>query len=149
MKTTPRFDTAITKLYKAFHNDTLNPDDCKKCAVGNLLDHTDSWQYLTDKHGSTRLNYIGIVHQNLGRRFQGYTPLELLLIEASFLKGCGYTGLDRGPLRRPENSRDKETLFNGLCEVVNILCQLDDIPNLMDCTKLFNFEIRPQKELQY
>ena len=46
MKTTKRFDLAIQKLYQAFHNNTLNPDDCKLCAVGNILDNNDNWKHL-------------------------------------------------------------------------------------------------------
>ena len=65
MKTTKRFDLAIQKLYQAFHNNTLNPDDCKLCAVGNILDNNDNWKHLTDKHGSIKLNYLGKLHQNL------------------------------------------------------------------------------------
>jgi hypothetical protein len=140
MTTTSRFDNAIIKLYKAFHAGTLNPDDCKNCAVGNMLENSDHWKHFTDKHGSIQLNYVGLVHQNLGRRFQGYTPLELLQIEASFLRGCGYTGLNKGPLLRPENCRDKTTLFNGLSAVVDTLCRLDNIPNMMNCTRLFDFK---------
>ena len=71
MKNSIRFENAIYKLYTAFHNKTLNPDDCKQCAVGNILDNKDSWKHLTDQHGSVTLNYIGLVHQNLGRRFNG------------------------------------------------------------------------------
>ncbi|MCA0151827.1 Na(+)-translocating NADH-quinone reductase subunit F [Winogradskyella vincentii] len=141
MKTTKRFDLAIQKLYQAFHNNRLNPDDCKLCAVGNILDNNDSWKHLTDKHGSTKLNYLGILHQNLGRRFNGYSPLELLHIEKSFLKGCGYTGFSKdNRLYRPENITDKNILFNGLNSVVTYLCELDGIVDIMDCSKLFKFE---------
>ena len=141
MKTTQRFDMAIKKLYKAFHNNTLNPDDCKYCAVGNILDNKDSWKHLTDKHGSTQLNYLGLLHQNLGRRFNGYDPFELLTIEKSFLKGCGYSGFKIGKrLYRPDNITDKDILFNGLSEVVSTLCQLDNIKDVMDCSSLFNFK---------
>jgi hypothetical protein len=62
--TTTRFDLAVKKLYKAFHNNTLNPDDCKHCAVGNILDCSDSWKNLTDRHGAVTLNYVGLVNQN-------------------------------------------------------------------------------------
>jgi len=141
MKTTIRFDRAIQKLYRAFHNDTLNPDDCKQCAVGNIMDNNDSWKHLTDKHGSTQLNYLGLLHQNLGRRFNGYSPLEILNIEKSFLKGCGYSGFMKGRrLYRPEDITDKGMLFKGLNEVVSYLCKLDNINDVMDCSVLFNFE---------
>ena len=90
MNTSLRFDNAIRKLYTAFHNDTLHPECCKQCAVGNILDRTDAWKHFSDVHGSTELNYVGIVNQKFGRRFKGYTPLELLEIESVFLIACGF-----------------------------------------------------------
>ncbi|MDN3492931.1 Na(+)-translocating NADH-quinone reductase subunit F [Winogradskyella bathintestinalis] len=141
MKTSFRFESAINKLYTAFHNKTLNPDDCKQCAVGNILDNKDNWKHLTDFHGSTQLNYVGLVHQNLGRRFNGYTPVELLQIERAFLIGCGYDLTTHKPLFKPETLDDSD-LFNGLCEVVALLCGLDGIRDIMDCSVLFGFEKR-------
>lgn len=139
MKTTQRLDNALSKLYKAFHNGTLHPECCKQCAVGNILNNTDSWKHLTDLHGSVVLNYVGMVNQNFGRRFNGYTPFELLQIEAEFLKGCGYTlPLDRN-CKKPQNPTDKEILFNGLCKTVAFLCQLDGVENIMDYPRLFQF----------
>jgi hypothetical protein len=141
MNTSNRFDAAIKKLYRAFHNDTLNPEDCKQCAVGNILDHNDSWKHLTDLHGSVKLNFVGLVHQNLGRRFNGYSPLELLQIESSFLKGCGYR-LGKTYCYKPEYFKDKDVLFNGLSEVVSTLCKLDQIDDIMDCSYLFNYQLQ-------
>tara|TARA_R110002111_G_scaffold18_3_gene177 strand:+ start:41455 stop:41898 length:444 start_codon:yes stop_codon:yes gene_type:complete len=139
MKNSIRFENAIYKLYTAFHNKTLNPDDCKQCAVGNILDNKDSWKHLTDQHGSVTLNYIGLVHQNLGRRFNGYTPIELLQIESAFLNGCGYYFTDAKRLFKPD-SINSNNLFDGLCAVVSQLCTIDKIDNVMDCSILFNFE---------
>ena len=140
MKTSTRLELAIQKLYVAFHNNTLNPECCKQCAVGNILDKTDSWKHLSDYHGSLELNYIGKVHQVLGRKFNGYTPMELLQIEATFLKACGY----QIPLHfnhyKPDNHTDKDVLFRGLSEVVTLLCELEGIPSIMDYTQLFEFE---------
>jgi hypothetical protein len=140
MKTTKRLDAALEKLYTAFHNNALNAECCKQCAVGNICDNTDSWKHLSDDHGSLQLNYIGLVHQKLGRRFHGYTPLELLKIEAEFLKGCGY----KLPLDyrngKPKNPTSKETLFNGLCAAVAFLCSLEGINNVMDYYPLFKNE---------
>ncbi|NRA91388.1 MAG: Na(+)-translocating NADH-quinone reductase subunit F [Psychroserpens sp.] len=140
MKTPNRLENAIKKLYVAFHNNELHPECCKSCAVGNILDRTDAWKHLSDYHGSTTLNYVGVVHQNLGRRFNGYTPYELLQIEATFLRACNY----QLPLSRdhfkPDNPQDKELLFEGLCEVVKFLCRLDGVPNVMDYTRLFETE---------
>jgi len=58
METTVRLEQAIKKLYVAFHNNQLHPECCKQCAVGNILDNTDSWKHLTNVHGSEVLNYV-------------------------------------------------------------------------------------------
>jgi hypothetical protein len=137
MKTPQRLDEAIKKLYLAYHNNELHPECCKSCAVGNILDRTDSWQHLSDDHGSLRLNYLGNVHQMLNRRFNGYTPQELLHVEAAFLSACGYQLPFKRYHKRPENPQDKELLFNGLCAVITLLCRLDNVTNVMDYTKLF------------
>ena len=145
-----RLENAIQKLYIAFHDNELHPECCKSCAVGNILDRTDAWKHLSDDHGSLHLNYVGKVHQAFGRRFNGYTPLELLHIEATFLKACDYELPFRHNHKRPENPKDKDLLFNGLSEVVRFLCQLDGVPNVMDYTRLFETENdRPKYELTY
>ncbi|MDO6758637.1 Na(+)-translocating NADH-quinone reductase subunit F [Tamlana sp. 2_MG-2023] len=137
MKTTLRFDLAINKLYKAFHNNTLNPECCKQCAVGNILDQTDGWKHLSDHHGSLQLNYVGKVHQSLNRKFNGYTPSQLLQIEHTFLEACGFKTPLHHTNRKPKNISDKAILFQGLYAVVTLLCGLDKIQNVMDYTKLF------------
>ena len=146
MNTPKRLEAALIKLYHAFHADKLNPEDCTSCAVGNMLDNYDSWKHLSDSHGSMELSYVGTVHQRLGRRFNGYSPLEILEVEKVFLQACGF----KTPLchynEKPKNPRDKELLFNGLCAVVALLCKLDDVPNVMDYSKLFEYE---QDEAKY
>lgn len=143
-----RLENAIQKLYVAFHNNELHPECCKSCAVGNILDRTDSWKHLSDEHGSLNLNYVGKVHQSFGRRFNGYTPMELLQIEATFLKACNYELPFRHNHKKPDNPKDKDLLFNGLSEVVRFLCQLDDVPNVMDYTRLFEtINDQPKYEL--
>ena len=148
MKTTPRLESALRKLYTAFHNNTLNPECCKQCAVGNILNHTDSWKHLSDSHGALELNYVGKVHQTLGRKFNGYSPLELLKIENIFLSSCGYQLPLHYKNEKPQNPTDKAVLFNGLCAVISFLCELDNIKNVMDYKRLFEFEDeRPKYEL--
>ncbi|MDN3666712.1 Na(+)-translocating NADH-quinone reductase subunit F [Algibacter miyuki] len=140
MKTTPRLESAVRKLYIAFHNNELDPECCQKCAVGNILDNSDSWQHLSDDHGSINLNYIGKVHETLGRKFNGYSPLELLKIESTFLKASGYIVPLNYKNKKPTNPKDKDSLFKALSAVITLLCELDKIPNYMDYTKLFEFE---------
>ncbi len=137
MKTTDRLEAALEKLYTAFHNNTLNPECCNHCAVGNICNNTDSWKYLSDAHGSLQLNYVGLVHEKLGRKFYGYKPSELLKIEAEFLKGCGYTLPLHYKNAKPKNPTSKENLFNGLCAAVAILCYFDGVKNVMDYAPQF------------
>ncbi len=140
MNTTPRLESAIKKLYTAFHNNTLNPECCQQCAVGNILDNTDSWKHLSDDHGALTLNYVGRVNQTLGRKFNGYTPLELLQIEHTFLKACGFQVPLHFKNNKPKDTTDKGVLFHGLSNVIAFLCRLDNVKNIMDYTKLFEIE---------
>jgi hypothetical protein len=140
MKTTKRLEAALIKLYNAYHANRLNPEDCTACAVGNILDNHDSWKHLSDQHGSLKLNYVGNVHQNLGRKFNGYSPQEILQIEKVFLESCGF----KTPLchynAKPKSPTSQEVLFDGLCNVVELLCNLDGIPYILNYSKLFEQE---------
>jgi hypothetical protein len=138
MKTTVRFENAIKKLYTAFHTNQLNPEDCAACAVGNILDRKDFWKHLSDDHGSLQLNYVGRFHEYSGKRFNGYTPSELMKIECTFLEGCGYELPYRHNHKRPKDPTCKEVLFNGLCAVIEELCRLDGIDNILEYQSLFN-----------
>jgi hypothetical protein len=140
MITSQRFEQAINKLYNAFHADELVPECCNRCAVGNICDNHDRWKHLTDEHGSVVLNYVGIVNEKFEKRINGYLPSELLRIEAVFLKGCGYSLPLNYKSKRPADPTSKEILFQGLCATVSFLCELDDIPDVMDCSKLFEYE---------
>jgi len=135
MKTSARFTQAVQKLYTAFHQGQLQPECCQQCAVGSILDGRDHWKHLSDEHGSLQLNYTGKVHQTLGRKFNGYTPLELLQIEFEFLKGCGYQ-LPLHHTRLSPNTRPgDETLFQGLSGAITVLCKLEGIEDVMDIQK--------------
>lgn len=140
MRTTKRLEQALTKLYNAYHNNRLHPEDCTACAVGNILDNHESWKHLTDGHGSMQLSYVGKVHQNLGRKFNGYSPSELLQIEKVFLEACGFTTPLCHYNQKPNNPTAKDVLFTGLSAVVALLCEFDNLPNVMDFSKLFEHE---------
>lgn len=146
MKTTPRFEEAIKKLYNAFHQNALHPLSCTHCAVGNILDNKDSWKHLSDYNGSMKLNYVGLVNQNFGKRFNGYSPNELLKIEIEFLKSCGF----KLPLHKHSDTLrkkiNKDDLFHGLVAVVEQLCKFDNVPNVMDCSSLFAYGV-PKKPI--
>lgn len=140
MKTTKRLEQALIKLYNAYHNNLLNPEDCTACAVGNILDNHDSWKHLTEGHGSLKLSYVGRVHENLGRKFNGYSPLEILKIEKVFLDACGFSTPLCHYNKKPKNPTSKDVLFDGLSAVVALLCEFDNIKNVMDFSKLFEHE---------
>lgn len=136
----PRLEHALSKLYAAYHSEQLNPEDCLQCAVGNICDNQDFWKNFTKLHGSTHLNYVGLVNEKFGRRFYGYSPLELLQIEAIFLKGCGYTFTPTNRLKKPAAKITSDMMFDGLCDAVDFLCALDRIENVMELYKKFDFE---------
>ena len=41
---------------------------------------------------------------------------------------------------KPKNPTDKNILFKGLSAVITLLCELENISNVMDYTKLFQFK---------
>lgn len=140
----PRFDAAIDKLYNAFQEGTLIPECCNHCAVGTICGNTDVWKHLSDFHGSTQLNYVGMVNETFGKKFSGYRPSELLQIEMAFLKGCGYSLPLSRTSKKPLDPTSKDILFEGLCSVFSLLCKLDELPDIMDFEKLLDF--RPHSQ---
>jgi hypothetical protein len=145
-----RLETALEKLYTAFYNDQLDPENCCHCAVGNICDNVDAWKHFTDIHGSVKLNYLGRLHETLGKRINGYSPLQLLSIEAVFLKACGYRLTSRNYLLKPAPVIDKEMIFKGLCAAIDYLCALDGVENVMELYKRFDLRVeRKEKIVRY
>ncbi len=143
----PRLEHALNKLYYAYNKGHLDPENCFQCAVGNICDNVDSWKHFTDIHGSVKLNYLGRLHEILGKRINGYLPLELLSIEAVFLKTCGYTLTSRNHLLKPAQVINEEMKFNGLCAVIDYLCKLDAIENVMELYKRFDLTACRKRDL--
>jgi len=136
-----RLEMALNKMYRAFHNNELDPENCCHCAVGNICDNIDAWKHFTDVHGSEKLNYLGQLNENVNKRINGYSPSELLSIEAAFLKGCGYSLTSKNKLLKPAQIIDKEMMFQGLDAVVHYLCKLDGVENVMEQYKRFDLTI--------
>lgn len=132
-----RLELALQKLYNAYNNDTLHPEDACQCAVGNILNQTDSWKHFSDDHGSLQLNYVGKVNELVGKKFQGYTPTEILQIEFAFLQGCGYSLPLKHNGFKPTNPKDRNVLFDGLCNAIQVLCKLDGVTNCLEITDTF------------
>lgn len=135
MKLPIRLENAITKLYTAYHSNTLNAFDCRACAVGNICDGSDMWaDYFGHNVVRTKNDKVIGVYENSEALIpyfkNGYNQNELHMVENLFLKEfIGIVG-----------KKDKEMEFKGLCAVVEYLCELDNIPNVMDYTKLFETE---------
>lgn len=137
MKTTQRFEQAVTKLYNAFHSNELNSFDCQHCAVGNMCDNDSNWAKarpcITDYWDYSNIEAIEAASKT------GYSLEQLEEIEGIFCFHAPY-GLHK----------NKEAQFKGLCEVVKYLCELDGIPDVMDYTSLFDTESdKPVKQLQF
>jgi len=137
MKLPIRLENAITKLYNAFHNNELQASCCMSCAVGNICDGDYRWAdffgYLTEDDNEEeiitgiRQRYELTSTENYSKN--GYSGQELSEVEFIFLKQ--FIGFKES---------DKNAQFKGLCAVVEYLCELDNIPNVMDYTKLFETE---------
>lgn len=91
-----RFTEAVTKLYNAFHNGTLDAMNCSACAVGNICNNNKEWDdygifysnlydngdYIwnpTDEEKQTGLEVI---------EKTGYSPNELKNVEILFIESC-------------------------------------------------------------
>lgn len=147
MKTTERFENAVTKLYKAFHKKELNGLDCTACAVGNIVNNDNEWWHHRETFGTVRKGSENVA-------FAGYNMQELLNVEMMFLYGHSgekwLTNYKRsGTDLRPESSRYEEATFDGMCDVIKYLAKLDNIPNPLDYTKVFERENdKPKYELK-
>tara|TARA_R110000803_G_scaffold129577_1_gene196813 strand:+ start:54 stop:494 length:441 start_codon:yes stop_codon:yes gene_type:complete len=123
-----RFTRAIEKLYTAFHKGTLNPSRCSACAVGNIVGH-GKWHFSSPNKIliDGDMTYIKDIELNDSQ----YSADELALVERFFVFGFKDGCKDYHLINSKENQ------FKGLCNVVEYLCQLDGIPNVMDFSKLF------------
>lgn len=131
METSNRFNNAVTKLYNAFHKGELNSNYCSMCAVGNICDNSSSWEYAGRFY--TGKTYTAGALFNVGQhtvKKTGYSTEELINVERIFIRNVGLGQFDQ----------TKENHFKGLCAVVEYLCELEGIPNVMDYTKLFETE---------
>ena len=153
MKTTKRFENAVTKLYRAFHNNELDHTSCSACAVGNIVGNS-----LWANHTGFVCGYeLDFMYELKTKRESHYKEVLQEVITAE--KVCLNTGYSVDELIRVErlfmdcfdgSCSQEQSEFNGLCEVVKYLCELDNIPNVMDYTLLFETkDNKPAKELAF
>lgn len=140
MKHSERFENAVSKLYNAFHEGRLKGMDCEACAVGNICDNNGDWRYMPYYGMSNSWNreiYLETVKKT------GYSDDELVNIERLFMYGVR-EGSFKHKWKNNETDETTETQFQGLCAVVEYLCELEGIENIMDYQSLFN----PKRELE-
>jgi len=138
MKTTERFENAVSKLYNAFHENRLNAMNCQACAVGNICDNSEDWKdsfghalILDNNNFITEMEECPIVREPYFKN--GYNQNELHNVEKAFLSQWINKSYNSG-------KTDRELQFKGLCAVVEYLAELDNIPNPMDYSKVFETE---------
>lgn len=113
MKTTKRFDEAVTKLYNAFNEGNLNAYKCKACAVGNICNNTEEWGEIAGFYAN---NFHNTIPENIPNYLEtGYSTLELMKVEDLFMN----------PINFVTNKTQEE--FNGLMTVIKYLAELDGI----------------------
>jgi len=133
-----RFTEAVSKLYNAFHGNRLNAWNCEACAVGNICNNNTSWAVVVTPGASKEFGNIQDGEKLISQT--GYSTKELFTIEEIFL--ASFDGFRDG--------KNKDKQFKGLCAVVKYLCELDNIPKIMDFTSLFETENdKPVKKLQF
>ena len=142
MKTTERFTNAVTKLYNAFHNGTLNTMSPCACAVGSIVGN-DRWIENFIYRPFARRSDEMSDKFNIDIQKTGYSQKELQYVEKIFIETVH-------PDETTYNNETKDRQFKGLCAVVEYLCELDGIPNVIDYTCLFETENeKPKYELSF
>lgn len=150
MEHSNRFKQAVTKLYNAFHSGELNAFDCEKCAVGNICNGRKEWAQSSSVF-FIKSEYKGECKTVIDRT--GYSAIELFKIERLFMHGklvgdnlkqkrSKYSDLISSHSAYFECNYEKlkEQQFYGLLAVIEYLCELECIPNIMDYSKLFYTE---------
>ena len=136
MKTTKRFDEAVKKLYISFHNGTLNAMDCSACAVGNICNGDSNWKNNMDDYRILEeLTDFDKLNDIKNYFDSGYSAKELANIESIFMFGFDVKQESFYFIERYPHDN-----YTAMISVIEYLCELDNIPNIMDYTKLFETE---------
>lgn len=145
MQTSKRFTNAVTKLYNAFHKGELTYFSCHRCAVGNMCDNRAEWsdvfagiEHPNHIESEIRLDaYKGVAKRVINKT--GYSVRELAMVETTFYNAS----------LNEDRRIDERLYFNGLCAVVEYLCELEGIPNVMDYKALFETKAdQPKHKLE-
>lgn len=145
---TPRFEKAYNALVNAFFNGTLAKGTCTACAVGNIVADAQEgiikleedglyscsttnrfWSYLfmTGYDGTQSNNIDKLPSSSLELyRLTGYKAEELAKVEFAFETN---TKIDYDRYCRYDEQSILEDQYKGLCAVVDVLLELDNLTN--------------------
>lgn len=140
---TQRFEKAYSALVNAYFNGTLVKGMCTACAVGNIVadaqggvisvnngirctTHSNFWGALFATHRDMQVNRISIYPQEADRLLSltGYTAHELAEVEFAFETN---TKIHVNMYEVVCEQFILQDQFNGLCAVVDVLLELDNI----------------------
>lgn len=137
---TERFNKAYNSLVNAFYNGTLAKGTCKACAVGNIVadaigikarvpKNTEEHITIDDNEYWDAIVFSSSAHNNKIEGLKcviatGYSGQELLLIERAFENN---TDINWDEYNKSSEQDILEDQFNGLCAVVDVLLELDNI----------------------
>lgn len=139
---TNRFNQAIDKLVTAFFNETLMKGECDKCAVGNIVGNRYWSDVFLTSLGLQRKKNLNVANSEIVRRGvdhirkTGYSVDEMARIEFTFEQNTTYTTkcLEEAEISRDDLIQDQ---FNGLCAVVELLCEMEGITDAQHYKNIF------------
>lgn len=160
MKTSDRFNNAISALVKSFFNETLAKGDCNACAVGNMcaaglgittslstncgIEANGRWKsvFCTEEDGVQNINpynYEGEAKRAIDST--NYSWKELAKIEKAFEMAT------KIPIEKYEYRTKDDIIqdqYNGLMAVVEVLCKIEGI-DTAETKEMFSYRIEENK----
>jgi len=142
---TERFEKGYNALYNAFMNDRLQSGNCSACAVGSIIGSAENADWKMLKIGDTKLFVTDTNNNEWKKMFStmnghqyfdfnqelndklieitGYDAYEMSMIEYAFESNTNIK------FYHDCNDKDKlmEDQINGLCAVIDIMIELDNI----------------------
>ena len=158
MKTSKRFNNAISALVKGYMNNTLRKGTCTTCAVGNIVaaslgvevDVSDNEQF--DKYGEWSNVFVTLDNGEQRIRLEyyqgapkyeidatGYTVSELIRVESAFESN---TFIHNDNYKLHTMDEIEEDQYRGLMAVLDVLCDIEGIEDPTPYKKMF---IKPER----
>jgi len=143
MKTSDRFNNAISALVKGFFNETLSKGSCTACAVGNICggDASLANVFMTawGQQDFYPHAYNGMTKDVIDAT--GYSWKDLAKVELAFETSSLIYGGDYHKHTKEEIMQDQ---YNGLMSVVEVLCKIEGI-DTEETKEMFSYRIEENK----